>query len=521
MSTKCTYLFGQRSISNSRVKRAWAGVVEGWVTFWEVVSETVDRGKIQTFVRHAEAAILEIQPSKLGAQDTKFWLPTENGEYTAKSGYYEALKQTPEEPNEDHEQATKNFNGMMNGALPVEGWKAMNGALPVDENLKARNINTMVRCPHCGGEETTSHLLFHCNFAAQIWRKMPCKEQIEPMRIDNIRAGIKLAPHLTCLPPTGVGEGPIFPWIVWTIWVTRNQLIFAEETGENRHSTSRADKTRDQPEEILHQGTASRRHIKSPLMAEGIAILTALAKARDLGYNKLIVASDSQQLIKAINKENFNKELDGILHDILILSLAFEFFLFVFVPREENRQADWEVSEYLMAFGKGILPAHGNTNKVWGVDVDRIYTPVCVGGNHWISLCINFTDRSIDVFDSNGLKRYREVDAFANMVPRIFKEVQPAARKKLLSIAPYSTRYVPMRKGINKNHSECGVYAVKFIECHVLGLDMALLHDGNIKQARQKIACDLHDAAKDLVLLDRMTRYVRPEFAPTEVVDIS
>ncbi|CAA7029436.1 unnamed protein product [Microthlaspi erraticum] len=41
MSTKCTYLFGQRSISNSRVKRAWAGVVEGWVTFREVVSETV------------------------------------------------------------------------------------------------------------------------------------------------------------------------------------------------------------------------------------------------------------------------------------------------------------------------------------------------------------------------------------------------------------------------------------------------------------------------------------------------
>ncbi|CAA7028757.1 unnamed protein product [Microthlaspi erraticum] len=41
MSTKCTYLFGQRSISNSRVKRAWSGVVERWVTSREVVSETV------------------------------------------------------------------------------------------------------------------------------------------------------------------------------------------------------------------------------------------------------------------------------------------------------------------------------------------------------------------------------------------------------------------------------------------------------------------------------------------------
>ncbi|CAA7038410.1 unnamed protein product [Microthlaspi erraticum] len=49
MSTKCTYLFGQRSISNSRVKRAWAGVVEGWVTFREVVSETVSSSPPTTF----------------------------------------------------------------------------------------------------------------------------------------------------------------------------------------------------------------------------------------------------------------------------------------------------------------------------------------------------------------------------------------------------------------------------------------------------------------------------------------
>ncbi|CAA7040156.1 unnamed protein product [Microthlaspi erraticum] len=41
MSSKCTYLFGQGPIKNSRVKRAQAGVVEGWVTFREVLCETV------------------------------------------------------------------------------------------------------------------------------------------------------------------------------------------------------------------------------------------------------------------------------------------------------------------------------------------------------------------------------------------------------------------------------------------------------------------------------------------------
>ncbi|CAA7017798.1 unnamed protein product [Microthlaspi erraticum] len=180
----------------------------------------------------------------------------------------------------------------------------------------------------------------------------------------------------------------------------------------------------------------------------------------------------------------------------------------------------FEVSEYLMAFGKGILPAHGRTDKVWGVDFDRIYTPVSVGGNHWIALCINFSERVIDVFDCNGLKRYREVDAFTHMVPRIMKEVQTGETKKNLSVAPYTARYVPMRDGMNETHSDCEVYTLKFIECHALGRDVSLLNDENMKYARYKIASDLLQAGRDEVLLERMSRHVTPEFAPTETIDI-
>lgn len=104
-------------------------------------------------------------------------------------------------------------------------WKAMNGALPVGENLKARNINTTVRCPYCREEDTTTHLLFHC-----------------------------------------------------------------------------------------------------------------------------LIASDSQQLIKAINKEIPPKELHGILHDILDLSRGFGKIVFVYVSREENRQADVLAKQALIDF---------------------------------------------------------------------------------------------------------------------------------------------------------------------------
>ncbi|KAG5397861.1 hypothetical protein IGI04_019675 [Brassica rapa subsp. trilocularis] len=72
-------------------------------------------------------------------------------------------------------------------------------------------------------------------------------------------------------------------------------------------------------------------------------------------------------------------------------------------------------------YGKGVLPPHGQTQEIWNVDVDRLYVPVHVSGNHWIALCISFVTRSIDVLDCSGRKRYKELDAFANLVPRIVK----------------------------------------------------------------------------------------------------
>ncbi|KAG2312813.1 hypothetical protein Bca52824_024370 [Brassica carinata] len=40
------------------------------------------------------------------------------------------------------------------------------------------------------------------------------------------------------------------------------------------------------------------------------------------------------------------------------------------------------VPNLLLAYGRGELPSHGRTNKVWGVDVDRLYFPLFVNGNY-------------------------------------------------------------------------------------------------------------------------------------------
>ncbi|XP_013591444.1 PREDICTED: uncharacterized protein LOC106299961 isoform X3 [Brassica oleracea var. oleracea] len=104
----------------------------------------------------------------------------------------------------------------------------------------------------------------------------------------------------------------------------------------------------------------------------------------------------------------------------------------------------YKLHHLLLQYGKGVLPPHGRTQEIWNVDVDWLYVPVHVSGNHWISLCISVVTRSIDVFDCSGRKRYKEVDAFANLVPRIVKAVQPPRCHKDFNVAAYTVHYVPM-----------------------------------------------------------------------------
>ncbi|KAF8102770.1 hypothetical protein N665_0195s0007 [Sinapis alba] len=186
----------------------------------------------------------------------------------------------------------------------------------------------------------------------------------------------------------------------------------------------------------------------------------------------------------------------------------------------QGNKRGYKVDDILLDYGRGELPYHGITGSVWDVDVNRLYIPVFVNQNHWISMCVNLVNRTVEVFDCGGRKNTRTVEAFASLIPRIVKAVQPSDKKKDLNVKQYSISYVPM-PSLNKTGNDCGAYALKFIECHVLGLDFALLNDENIQEARHKIAYDLWEAANDEVLQYRMSMFKAPKRAPEEVVELS
>ncbi|KAF8109205.1 hypothetical protein N665_0101s0033 [Sinapis alba] len=186
----------------------------------------------------------------------------------------------------------------------------------------------------------------------------------------------------------------------------------------------------------------------------------------------------------------------------------------------QGNKRGYQVDDILLDYGRGELPYHGRTGSVWDVDVDRLYILVFVNQNHWISMCVNLVNRTVEVFDCGGRKNTRTVEAFASLIPRIVKAVQPSDKKKDLNVKQYSISYVPM-PSLNKTGNDCGAYALKFIECHVLGLDFALLNDENIQEARHKIAYDLWEAANDEVLQYRMSMFKAPKRAPEAVVELS
>ncbi|KAL0774084.1 hypothetical protein Bca101_039235 [Brassica carinata] len=144
----------------------------------------------------------------------------------------------------------------------------------------------------------------------------------------------------------------------------------------------------------------------------------------------------------------------------------------------------YKLPDFFLSYGRGELPSHGRTDEVWGVDVDRLYCPL-----------------------------------FVNVIPRIVKAVAPPGSRKL-HLSPYSIVDVPMQNRLNKSCCDCGAYALKHLECHLLGLDISLVNDEIIQGCRQKIGVELWEATHDPVYAEVMKTYVPSPWEKSEVFDL-
>ena len=342
--------------------------------------------------------IQALKPSKTGAEDIYIWQPLPSGIYSTKSGYNLAAN-TPRHAHPIAVMGEFNWikevwSAKCSPKLRVFMWSIIKGAIPLGENLQRRGLLTNVNCTRCGEVETPMHIFFNCAFAQEVWQRVPLTTRPSIEANDNFQSMLVKFRQVSCLPPSGISS-PVLPWICWSLWTARNKLIFEDKTLNPKEAMLRglvsarewiqAQGTITQKSRALPQGTRLRgeagtdnsstcnsdaswnvttrraglawiiatptstqthdgslctENVKSPLMAEALALQSGLLAVASLDITSIRVYSDCQTLIRAIQNKLQIKEIFGIVSDIMQISSAFESISFSFVPRSENQKAD-------------------------------------------------------------------------------------------------------------------------------------------------------------------------------------
>lgn len=279
----------------------------------------------------------------------------------------------------------------------------MIGTLPVGSQLIRRGMTTAGVCRRCGSPETELHVLLQCPYAAQVWDLLPSNFKPFPLAITSISQLLQASRRMASLPPTGVGDTPLFPWLLWTLWTNRNKLLFedkdysVDETvlkiiKDARVWKGAQDSIIKKSNSLVQDGqlvtnspaphlenfsgtddwrlftdaawnglsgncglgwhfqppggaaptsfTSNRRFVSSALVAESLAVKAALLSAANQGVQRLRVFSDSKTLISLIIKRKSNVTVGNILCDISQFASSFAVISFHFIPRTANSATD-------------------------------------------------------------------------------------------------------------------------------------------------------------------------------------
>lgn len=96
------------------------------------------------------------------------------------------------------------------------------------------------------------------------------------------------------------------------------------------------------------EGSTSKEMVGSALIAEALALKAAMEAAISKGIQDMVCFSDSKLLlISQITENKHVNELQGVLHDICVLSRSLLSISFLFVPRRSNVVADGLAKEAL------------------------------------------------------------------------------------------------------------------------------------------------------------------------------
>lgn len=175
-----------------------------------------------------EDTIKAIIPSECNMEDELVWLNDKSGAYTTKSGYALTKINSDPDPNDQFDWKKRIWSINTSPKLRHFLWKANIGAIPVGPALQTRGIDVDTSCKRCGARETEIHVLLQCPYATRVWNLLPCLQLPSALiqAPNSISELLNNCSRIVSLPPIGLGDVHIFPWVLWTLWTNRNKLLF-------------------------------------------------------------------------------------------------------------------------------------------------------------------------------------------------------------------------------------------------------------------------------------------------------
>lgn len=343
-----------------------------------------------------------LQPSVKGAEDAFIWLNSKSGAYTTRSGYFAASLPPAESNNgtsdNDFDWIKDVWAGEFSPKMRAFLWSVIQNALPLGSNLQSRGNISALHCIRCQQRETAIHCFFTCPFAETVWKLIPLLRAVHIAATTSVKDAVVQFRKIICLPPTGITHN-ILPWVLWTIWILRNLLIFekrklspeetankgiwlAREWTQAQVPTKKSkdlpsiDRDEEDPQRLIRSadeslicmtdaawdknekkagfgwvftgrgldnpihGSMGQSFINTPLIAEAIAMRSALCMALTLNFPSVRVFSENLTLIRAINGKLQSKEIIGVVSDIRSVSSGFASIVFFHLPRSKNTVAD-------------------------------------------------------------------------------------------------------------------------------------------------------------------------------------
>ncbi|CAH2070636.1 unnamed protein product [Thlaspi arvense] len=145
---------------------------------------------IKTHLPQYEDTIRLLIPSSLKPPDSLVWLPAKSGNFTTKT-------------------------------------RETNNALPVGLNLRWREINANACCTRCGEQETIAHIWCDCPYTKEVWRVAPITPNPKTLSTDiDSRDLLRTLYKSKNQPSSALQETPLYLWILWILWTSRNKLTF-------------------------------------------------------------------------------------------------------------------------------------------------------------------------------------------------------------------------------------------------------------------------------------------------------